>query len=119
MSKNPRPQLAELGDQIADWRRAKGFTQAQLESIAGLAHNALSRIENNQVSPRLTTIERIAAALGLSIEELQFRKPREVPTEVREESAEYLVNRLSVLDEKRRGSILKAFHTLLDQVETD
>ena len=117
MSKGRNKYLETVGDQIARWRRAKGLTQAQLESMAGLAHNALSRIENGQVSPRLTTIERIAGALGLSFEELQFRDPASGDAEVREEGVAYLVNRLSRLDEERRESILKAFNTLLDQIE--
>ena len=51
--------------------------------------------------------------------ELQFRRPAGEAGEVREEGVEYLVNRLSVLDEERRESILRAFNTLLDQVGKD
>ena len=119
MSKQQKNRLEAVGDQIARWRRAKGLTQSQLESMAGLAHNALSRIENGQVSPRLTTIERVASAMGLSFEELQFRRPPEEAGEIREEGVEYLVSRLSILDEERRESILRAFNTLLDQVGKD
>jgi transcriptional regulator with XRE-family HTH domain len=111
--------LESIGDQITRWRRFKGLTQAQLESLAGLAHNALSRIENGQVSPRLATIERIATAMGLSFEELQFRQPPGGDDEIREEGVEYLVKRLHGLDEERRESILRAFNTLLDQVGKD
>lgn len=116
VSKQRNTGLEEIGDQIARWRRDRGLTQAQLESKAGLAHNALSRIENGQVSPRLTTIERIAAAMGLSFEELQFREPPPGENEVREEGVMYLVNRLNDLEEDRRESIVSAFNALLDQV---
>lgn len=111
--------LRELSDQIAAWRRARGVTQSRLESMAGLAHNALSRIENKQVSPRLATVERIAAALGVSVEELQFRRPENSATEIRENSAEYLVRRLDELDGDGRESVLKAFHALLDQITNE
>ncbi len=117
MNTKSHAQLQTLGDQIAGWRRQRGLTQSQLESMAGLAHNALSRIENNQVSPRLATIERIAVALGLSIEELQFRKANKAGEQIRDSSAEYLMGRLNALDDGRKAAILTAFHSLLDEIE--
>jgi len=50
-------------------------SQAEVERRAGLAHNAVSRIENGDVVPRLGTLERIADALEISVEQLQFRSP--------------------------------------------
>lgn len=54
-------------------------SQAELERRAGLAHNAISRIENGDVVPRLGTVERIAEALEISVEQLQFRQPPSTP----------------------------------------
>jgi transcriptional regulator with XRE-family HTH domain len=72
----PSNQLT-LSERLRLWRLHLGLAQAEVERRAGLAHNALSRIETGSVVPRLETLERIAAALDLSIEQLQFRLPPE------------------------------------------
>lgn len=116
MSNQQRPGLAALGDQVSGWRRARGLTQAELESRAGLSHNALSRIETGQVSPRLSNLEKIAGALDLTTEELQFRKPPiDVPDD-RDPDIEALAVRLASLDKGQCKAVLAAFHTLLDQM---
>ena len=65
----------ELGAQLKAWRAHLRRSQADVERCAGLAHNAISRIENGEVAPRLGTLERIAEALEISVEQLQFRAP--------------------------------------------
>ncbi len=116
MSKLKRPALADLSDQVSGWRRARGLTQAELESRAGLSHNALSRIETGQVSPRLSNIDKIAGALGLTTEELQFRKPPVARSGTEAPDVEALASRLAALDETRRQAVLTAFNTLLDHI---
>lgn len=107
----------ELAEQIRSWRVARGYTQAQLESRAGLSHNALSRIENGLVSPRLDTVESIAQALELSVEELQFREPLRVEDAGPAVSdTELLVKRLNRLAPKRRKVVVAALVSLLDQL---
>jgi transcriptional regulator with XRE-family HTH domain len=64
-----------LGARVRSWRLHLGLSQSEIERRAGLAHNALSRIETGEVAPRLATLERIADALDVSIEQLQFRSP--------------------------------------------
>jgi len=66
-----------LPQQVLGWRRNIGWTQGELERRAGLAHNAISRIEQGEVSPKLETVEKIAVALSISVEQLQFRRPVE------------------------------------------
>ncbi len=86
------------------------------EPTAGPVHNALSRIETGQVSPRLSNIEKIAGALGLSTEELQFRKPPVAQSGAEAPDVEALAARLASLDETRRQAVLTAFNILLDQI---
>ena len=64
-----------LSQQVLSWRQDIGLTQGELERRAGLAHNAISRIEQGDVSPKLETIEKIAAAMSISVEQLQFKQP--------------------------------------------
>ena len=66
------PEDLTAAGQVKAWRRSKEWTQEELEQRAGLAHNAISRIENSEVSPRLETLEKIASAMEISIEQLQF-----------------------------------------------
>src|SRR2546421_509248 len=75
----PSPPEIALGRRLKAWRDFRGLTQAEVERRGGLAHNALSRIETGSVSPKLATLERIAAALELSVEELHLKMPPAEP----------------------------------------
>ena len=79
MARKSPPQAAytenTLSHQVLSWRRDIGLTQGELEHRAGLAHNAISRIEQGEVPPKLETIEKIAAAMSISVEQLQFKQP--------------------------------------------
>src|ERR1700693_1448293 len=77
---------AGVGERIRIWRNHFGLTQIQLEERAGLAHNAVSRIEKQEVSPRLETVENLASAMGLSVEQLQFGRPKSETTSRRRET---------------------------------
>lgn len=56
----------EIGAQI---KAARGDRkQAEVARAAGLTPAALCRIEKGQVVPRWATVERLAAALGVSFE---------------------------------------------------
>lgn len=108
----------DLPDQVRQWRTYRGLTQTELEQRARLSHNAISRIETGAVSPRLETVERIAGALELDVEELQFRAPAAHPTDDHSEALTVLMERLGELPESRRRAVLQAFHLLLDQLES-
>lgn len=57
-------QLAhKLGAQIRAAREARGWSQTELATRAGLRQHAVSRLEAGDVVPTLTTLERIADAL--------------------------------------------------------
>lgn len=109
---------SDLGKRISRWRTYQKLTQSELESRAGFGHNALSRIENDQVTPRLESLERIAAAMELSMEELLFRNPPQSDDQLTEDDAvAALRQRLNNLSEQKRQAVVEAFHKLLDQIE--
>jgi len=56
-----------IADKIHQIRKNKGLTLAQLGSSAGLSKGLLSRIENNQVSPPIATLSKIARGLEVPI----------------------------------------------------
>ncbi len=60
----------KLGENIRRIRKEKPMTQIELCRKLGLDRAYISNIENGKKNPTLTTIEKIAKALTVSIEEL-------------------------------------------------
>ncbi len=56
-----------LGGKIRELRLKKGYTLKEMSKITGFSTALLSQIENNVVSPPITTLWRIAEALGVKI----------------------------------------------------
>jgi len=110
--------LPDLGNQVRKWRLAKKMTQAELEEQAGLSHNAVSRIECGNVSPKIETLDRISKSLDISIEQLQFQIP---PTRVAESQRDYvadkqlqkLISALEKIPEPKRGNLLSTILQLV------
>ena len=55
---------------LAEIRKRKGMTQAQLAELAGITRVTVARYETTDRNPRFTTIKRLARALGVSPAEL-------------------------------------------------
>ena len=60
--------------QVAELRQAKGMTQAQLAAASGVHRVTIARIECGAVQPKVDTLARLAAALGVSVSKLIDRK---------------------------------------------
>jgi putative molybdopterin biosynthesis protein len=58
------------GAQLRLARQARGFSQQQLASMAGVSRQAVSAVESGHSDPSLRVALALAAALGLSVEEL-------------------------------------------------
>jgi transcriptional regulator with XRE-family HTH domain len=110
---------AALGQRLKAWREFRGVTQADVERRGGLAHNALSRIETGLVSPKLATLERIAAALELSIEELHLGMPPQGLSMVSERRGIYQLKQLiEDLPPEKQDSVINAICRLIAQVKS-
>src|SRR5579859_3357540 len=59
-----------IGAQIRRYRKLHNHTVAELASAAGISTGMLSKIENGQISPSLTTLQILARALNLPITSL-------------------------------------------------
>lgn len=64
----------EIGDSIAQLRKAKGWTQAELAEVTGLSSGYIAAIEEGRVRPRLKTLVIIAQKLGVKVEEFKEQK---------------------------------------------
>jgi transcriptional regulator with XRE-family HTH domain len=53
-----------LGMLIRSTRERHGLTQAQLALRASTSQNAVSRLERDEISPSIDTIERLLSAMG-------------------------------------------------------
>ncbi len=56
------------GAMIRSTRERHGLTQAQLALRAGTSQNAVSRIERDEISPSMDTVQRLFAAMGEQLE---------------------------------------------------
>lgn len=56
-----------IGLQIRHHRKAMGLTVAELAGAASVSTGMLSKIENGQISPSLTTLQTLSAALNMPI----------------------------------------------------
>lgn len=110
----------DFGSRLRAWRLHLRRSQAEIERRAGLAHNAISRIENGDVHPRLGTLERIAEALEISVEQLQFRLPpagsrAEVPKDLPED-VRGLLGAIAELPADRRAEVVSLLCQIVGQV---
>jgi ribosome-binding protein aMBF1 (putative translation factor) len=55
--------FAQIADRVAERRRARGLSQAELGKLCGTTQSAIARLEGGGRPPRIDTLLRIAAAL--------------------------------------------------------
>lgn len=60
-----------IGENIGNIMRSRGLTQAQIAASCGISQSSLSAIIRGESEPKEKTAERIALALGCSVEELK------------------------------------------------
>lgn len=102
--------------QVLWWRKSLGLTQGELERRAGLGHNTISRIEQSEVSPRIETIEKIAEALSITVEQLQFSDP--VPRiEEPGDTPESVEARIAQLPVQAQAKVRRMINDVLDLFE--
>jgi transcriptional regulator with XRE-family HTH domain len=68
--------FARVAKQVADQRRARDLSQAELAELTGTTQSAIARLEAGGRPPRIDTLLRIAEALDCElVVDLQPRKP--------------------------------------------
>jgi transcriptional regulator with XRE-family HTH domain len=58
---------AEVGERVRAAREAAGLSQRELAARMGTSQAAIARLEAGGVGATLTTLQRVAAALGLEL----------------------------------------------------
>ncbi len=59
-----------IGERIRDIRKEKGLTQQALGQLLGVTQSTVGQYETNQNPPKISTLQAIATALGVSLEQL-------------------------------------------------
>ena len=66
----------ELGKTIRKKRKELGMTQEELAEKIGVGHQALSRIENGVMAPKMDRLPLIAANLKCTVADLFYKNPQ-------------------------------------------
>ncbi|NNB85417.1 helix-turn-helix domain-containing protein [Corallococcus exiguus] len=70
-----QPLASTIGDAARAARTRLGLTQAEMAQRVGLAHAVYSRMERGRMLPRVSTIQRLCGALGVTPDELMGHTP--------------------------------------------
>lgn len=65
---------AESIIRLAEIRKAQGLSQQRLADMSGVSRVSIARIETGVMSPTLKALERLAAALNVTVGELVDQK---------------------------------------------
>lgn len=60
--------FARIATQVAEQRRARGLSQAELAALVATSQSAIARLESGGRPPRIDTLLRIADALDCELE---------------------------------------------------
>jgi transcriptional regulator with XRE-family HTH domain len=98
-----------IGHEVRAFRKKLGITGADLASATGISLGMLSKIENGNTSPSLTTLQSLARALGVPVTAF-FRRFEEVRNAV-------FVRAGSGVEIERRGMRSGHQYNLLGQID--
>jgi HTH-type transcriptional regulator, competence development regulator len=59
-----------IGERLRRLRERRALRQEDLAALAGLGKNTVNRLEKNRTEPHMTTIRKLAEALGVDPSEL-------------------------------------------------
>ncbi len=64
---------------LKEWRERRGWSLRQLGERSGVSFANISNIETGKLDPRLSTLKRLARALGISVPDLFSKERRRTP----------------------------------------
>ena len=68
-----------LGKRIAQYRKEKGLTQEALAQAMNVSAQAVSKWENDQTCPDITSLPQLSRILGVTVDELLSGKTENLP----------------------------------------
>lgn len=100
----------QIGERIRSLRKLARFTQEELAERADLSVQFVGFIERGQAKPTLDSLEKLAKALRVRIEDL-FRFPKNYSQQTKEE-----IQQIGWLLRDKRPEEIRLFHHLIEQV---
>ncbi|HET8629945.1 MAG TPA: helix-turn-helix transcriptional regulator [Thermomicrobiales bacterium] len=64
-----------VGERLRYWRERRALSQRELAAAAGVAQNTIWRTEQGQVAAHPATLRKLAAALGVRVDQLTAEDP--------------------------------------------
>ncbi len=89
-----------FGKRFKEIRKKFGYTQDKMAEIAGIEPQSISKIESGKNFPLLSNLDKIAAKLGISIEDFFDYKHIETDENMRSEIVE-IFDSLNIQDKQR------------------
>lgn len=104
-----------LGKAIGKLRNEKGLTQAQLAAAVGIHRQHLHRLEKGDFQPRQQTLEKIAAALDTTTENLMALATIGIPAILTHEEPELseLLGQVHLLKSDQKAALATFLRALL------
>jgi transcriptional regulator with XRE-family HTH domain len=62
--------MVKIGDRLKDLRVRRALTQEELAEKADVGTNTVARLERNETEPHMSTLSKLAQALGVDPSEL-------------------------------------------------
>ncbi|MCL6557694.1 MAG: helix-turn-helix domain-containing protein [Firmicutes bacterium] len=93
----------DVGKRIKQLRKAKNISERELAELTSISQPVINRLENNNRSADVDSIERICSALGITLAEFFADQAPEMPPDIRR-----LVDLANRLTPKQREILLAA-----------
>ena len=71
------PEVDALARQLKQYRTIQDKTQFEMSSEIGISEEELSLLERGQTDPKLSTMQKIASYMGITVSELLSTEDRE------------------------------------------
>jgi transcriptional regulator with XRE-family HTH domain len=110
------PVDGEVGPRLRQLREQKGMSARQVAALAGMTPAHLSRLENGRVSPTVSSLARLVAAMGETMATL-FQEPPGPDEVVVRRDARHLMRSRGVLDSQVTPGWAKRLEILESLVE--
>lgn len=94
---------AAPGRRLSEIRQQMGMSQRRVAELSGLTHSAISTIEQDKVSPAVSTLQKLLKVYGLSLSEF-FSEP------VKDEPLKVVIDADELIDIGSQGVSLRLIH---------
>ncbi|MFC0138759.1 HTH-type transcriptional regulator PuuR [Erwinia mallotivora] len=91
------------GRRLSEIRQQMGLSQRRVAELSGLTHSAISTIEQDKVSPAVSTLQKLLKVYGLSLSEF-FSEP------VKAKTLKVVIDEQDLIDIGSQGVSLRLIH---------